>query len=82
MRARIRDFLESRDGWIFSVVDYIHTNGVRSLLRYIPDESGGRIAGGRRYRKLDFDEAFEFLRAARPEYVRECSWDSTADPLT
>lgn len=71
MRARIRDFLESRDGWIFSVVDYIHTDGVRSLLRYIPDEAGERIAWGRRYRKLDFDEAFEFLRAMRPEYVSD-----------
>lgn len=71
MRARIRDFLESRDGWIFSVVDYIHTDGVRSLLRYIPDESGERIARGIRYRKLDFDEAFDFLRARRPDYVRD-----------
>lgn len=66
MRARIRDFLESREGWIFSVVDYVHIDGVRSLLRYIPDESGGRIAGGRRYRKLDFDEAFGFSQGETP----------------
>ena len=71
MNARIRDFIETRDGWIFSVADYAYTNGFRCLLRYVPDPEGSRIARGKRYRKLDFDEAFSFLRRERPLYVRD-----------
>ena len=51
MRARIRDFFETVDGWIFAVADYSHPEGLRSLLRYVPDDLGEREAGGRRYRK-------------------------------
>jgi hypothetical protein len=29
------------------------------------------MARGRRYRKLDFDESFEFIRRNRPEYLRD-----------
>ncbi len=71
MRARIRDFLQNKNGWIFSVVDYIHTDGIRSLLRYVRDESGDRVAGGVRYKKLDFDDAYRFLKVNQPEYVRD-----------
>ena len=71
MRARIRDFIETVDGWIFAVVDYHHPDGIRSILRYVPDPAGERDAGGVRYRKLDFEEAYAFLRVARPEYVRD-----------
>jgi predicted nucleotidyltransferase len=71
LNARIRDFIETRDGWIFSVADYAYTNGFRCLLRYVPDPEGSRIARGKRYRKLDFDEAFLFLRRKRPLYVRD-----------
>lgn len=71
MRARIRDFLETKDGWIFAVADYHHPEGIRSMLRYVPDPSGERVAGGIRYRKLDFDDAFAFLRRERPEYVQD-----------
>jgi uncharacterized protein len=69
LNARIRDFIETRDGWMFSVADYAHTDGFRCLLRYVPDPRGSRIARGKRYRKLDFDEAFSFLRRERPLYV-------------
>lgn len=71
MRARIRDFFETKDGWIFAVADYTHLQGLRSLLRYVPNEAGEREAGGKRYRKLDFGPAYEFLRKARPEYVQD-----------
>jgi predicted nucleotidyltransferase len=69
--ARIRDFFVTLDGWIFAVADYSHPEGIRSLLRYVPDPAGEREAGGVRYRKLDFDPSFEFLRKARPGYVRD-----------
>lgn len=71
MKARIRDFIETGDGWIFSVADYAHADGFRCLLRYLPDPAGSREAHGVKYRKLDFEEAFEFLRRERPEYVSD-----------
>jgi predicted nucleotidyltransferase len=71
LKARIRDFFETVDGWIFAVADYNHPNGIRSLLRYVPDPAGEREAGGIRYRKLDFDPSFEFLRKVRPDYIQD-----------
>lgn len=71
MRTRIRDFLETKDKWIFAVADYHHAGGIRSMLRYVPDAAGERVAGGIRYKKLDFDDAFEFLRRERPGYVQD-----------
>lgn len=71
MRARIRDFLETVDGWIFAVADYSHPEGLRCLLRYIPDPGGARVAFGTRYRKMDFDESFQFLRTNKPEYIKD-----------
>jgi hypothetical protein len=71
VKARIRDFFETNEGWIFAVSDYNHSHGLRSLLRYIPDPSGERAARGIRYRKMDFDQAFEFLRQNRPDYVQD-----------
>lgn len=71
MKARIRDFFETKEGWIFAVADYSHPDGLRSMLRYIPDIAGERKAGGKRYRKMDFDQAFEFLRRERPDWARD-----------
>jgi uncharacterized protein len=71
VKVRIRDFFETVDGWIFAVADYNHENGLRSMLRYIPDDAGEREADGKRYRKMDFEQAFEFLRRERPNYVRD-----------
>ncbi|MDF0589718.1 DNA polymerase subunit beta [Candidatus Methanocrinis natronophilus] len=71
MRARIRDFFQTVDGWIFAVVDYHHPDGIRSILRYVPDPAGERDAGGVRYRKLDFEEAYDLLRKERPDYVQD-----------
>jgi predicted nucleotidyltransferase len=71
LKARIRDFFETKDGWIFAVSDYSHPDGLRSLLRYVPNPLGERLYDGRRYRKMDFDQAFEFLKRVRPDYVRD-----------
>lgn len=71
MKARIRDFFETKDGWIFAVADYSHPDGLRSMLRYVPDAAGERKANGKRYRKMDFEQAYEFLRRERPCYVRD-----------
>ncbi len=71
MRARLRDFFITFDNWIFAVADYHHATGIRSMLRYVPDPKGDRISNGIRYRKLDFDDAFAFLREERPNYIQD-----------
>jgi len=70
-KARIRDFLETKDHWIFAVADYQHPQGFRSLLRYVPDPEGDRSRDGIRYRKVDFDESYQVLREHKPEYVKD-----------
>ncbi len=69
-KTRLRDFIITDDDWIFSVADYCHEDGVRSILRYVPDPEGSR-GTDKKYRKLDFDEAFRFMRSNRPEWVRD-----------
>ncbi len=72
MRARIRDFVITKQEWIFSVISYdLGGEELQCLLRYIPDESGERISENGRYRKLDFDEAYVFLTKQRPEYIKD-----------
>jgi hypothetical protein len=71
-RARIRDFVVTKQDWIFSVVSYdLGGEHLRCLLRYVPDEKGERVSERGRYRKLDFYGAYEFLRKHRPEYVKD-----------
>ncbi|GFO97495.1 hypothetical protein ig2599ANME_1699 [groundwater metagenome] len=69
-RTRLRDFIITDDDWIFAVADYCHDDGVRSILRYVPDPNGSRGVQ-KKYRKFDFDDAFVFMRSARPEWVRD-----------
>jgi uncharacterized protein len=71
VNARIRDFFETKAGWIFAVSDYNHSEGLRSLLRYVPDVTGDRKADGRSFRKMDFDQGFEFLKRVQPDYVHD-----------
>ena len=72
MIARIRDFVITKQDWIFSVVSYdLVGEDVKCLLRYIPDEKGERVSEIGRYRKLEFYEAYEFLRKNRPEYLKD-----------
>jgi uncharacterized protein len=71
VNARIRDFFETKAGWIFAVSDYNHSEGLRSLLRYVPDVTGERKADGRSFRKMDFDQGFEFLKRVQPDYVHD-----------
>jgi len=69
MRARLRDFIETREGWIFSVVGYHNEGGIRSLLRYLPRPDGERVRDGVAYKKMDFDVAYGFIRRERPSYL-------------
>jgi hypothetical protein len=69
MRVRLRDFIETREHWIFSVVDYYCGDGVRCLLRYVPDPGGERTRDGTRFKKMGFDEAYAFVKKEKPEYL-------------
>lgn len=83
LKTRLRDFIITRDDWIFAVADYCHEKGIRSVLRYIPDPEGTR-GTDRTYRKFDFDDAFRFMNANRPEWVRDVHivpWDSVKQIL-
>ena len=69
MMVRLRDFVETKEHWIFSVVDYYCGGGARCLLRYVPGPDGERVRDGIRYKKMGFDEAYAFIRENRPEYI-------------
>lgn len=82
-RTRLRDFIITYDDWIFAVADYCHEDGIRSVLRYVPDIEGPR-GTHKRYRKLDFNDAFRFMRAARPQWVADVHivpWESVKQIL-
>src|SRR5665647_2043862 len=71
LKTRLRDFLVTKDDWLFAVSDYFRSDGIRATLRYVPDENGERELNGKLYKKLDFDPAFEFMRKYRPEWVQD-----------
>jgi|Deesub1362A_J573_1020465.scaffolds.fasta_scaffold00190_56 hypothetical protein len=67
---RLRDFIETIDGYFFSVVGYNNIPKVRAYLRYIPHAKGERCSrlGMGYYKKLGSVEADEIIRKRRPEY--------------
>ena len=70
----LRDFFVTTDGFIFSVPDYFHpAQGIRSILRYVPDGNGTRICKKTRqkYRKIDFDDSFQYLKECHPDWLSE-----------
>ncbi|VVB85013.1 Uncharacterised protein [uncultured archaeon] len=69
-RTRLRDFIITNEDWIFAVADYCHGDGIRSILRYVPDPEGTR-GTHKKYRKFDFDDSFGFMRNHRPQWVKD-----------
>lgn len=68
--VRLRDFIEDKDGCIYAVSAYDNEGPVGCILRYVPDENGARISpNGKRYTKYDFEEAFEYIKEHKPEYL-------------
>jgi len=83
LRTRLRDFIITKDDWIFAVADYCHKDGIRSILRYVPDPNGIRGVE-KKYRKMDFDDSFVFMKTARPEWVSDVHivpWDCVKEIL-
>ena len=67
---RLRDFVRDVNDWIYSVTAYDNTEQVGCLLRYIPDENGDRVSpDGIRYRKVEFEEAYEMIASHHPSYA-------------
>lgn len=67
--VRLRDFIEDPDGWLYAVSVYDNIPKIGCVLRYIPDPDGERTTpDGRRFHKLEFDEAYELVSRQKPEY--------------
>jgi predicted nucleotidyltransferase len=67
---RLRDFVEDTDGWLYAVSVYDNEERVGGILRYVPDPAGERVGrGGRRYKKLDFNQAYEMIASNKPRYL-------------
>jgi predicted nucleotidyltransferase len=67
---RLRDFIEDSDGWLYAVSTYDNREKVGCVLRYIPQTTGERERqDGRRFHKLDFDEAYDLIRRIKPAYA-------------
>ena len=67
---RLRDFIEDRDGWLYAVSAYDNTDRIGCILRYVPDPQGERVSkSGSRYKKLDFEPAFQLIKEKKPEYL-------------
>lgn len=70
MPIRLRDFIEDDGGLIFAVSAYDNEERAGCVLRYVPDPAGERVdPEGRRYTKLDFEPAYEYIREYKPEYL-------------
>ncbi|MFA4861853.1 DNA polymerase subunit beta [Methanoregula sp.] len=68
--VRLRDFISDPDGWLYAVSTYDNRESVGCVLRYVPCEDGERVhPSGRRYRKYDFEEAYEMVRQHKPRYA-------------
>jgi predicted nucleotidyltransferase len=67
---RLRDFIEDRDGWIYAVSTYDNADKIGCVLRYVPEADGERVhASGTRYKKYDFEDAYEFIAQHKPQYA-------------
>lgn len=67
---RLRDFIRDKNGWYYAVAAYDNNPRVGTVLRYVPDPSGDRVdENGVRYRKVDFEEAYQIIAKNHPEWV-------------
>jgi predicted nucleotidyltransferase len=67
---RLRDFIEDTEGRLYAVSTYDNRERVGCILRYVPDPAGTRQnMVGVRFRKLEFEEAFDYIHREKPEYA-------------
>lgn len=73
MRARVRDFIYTKDDLFLATTTYLHPKDrILSFLRYIPDADGERSRNGSKYSKVDSKQAYNFLNDNFPEYLFDC----------
>lgn len=73
MRARVRDFIYTKDDLFLATTTYLHPQDrILSFLRYIPDADGERSQNDSRYSKVDSKQAYNFLNDNYPEYLFDC----------
>ena len=67
------DYIETVEGLLFAVKGVHHpTDRVIAYLRYVPDPSGERERGEKRYKRVyDLDETTHFLREHYSHYISE-----------
>lgn len=67
---RLRDFIEDAEGRLYAVSGYDNRERAGCILRYVPDPSGERVnPDGRRFHKLEFEEAYAYIARKKPEYA-------------
>ncbi|HNQ25405.1 MAG TPA: DNA polymerase subunit beta [Methanoregulaceae archaeon] len=67
---RLRDFVEDPEGRLYAVAAYDNQERAGCILRYLPDPCGERVdQAGKRYHKLEFEEAFAYILREKPEYA-------------
>ena len=72
-KVRTRDFIYTVDDLYFASTNYIHPEDrFISFLRYIPDPDGDREKDGKRYSKVNSEEAYSYLKNNYPEYLYFC----------
>jgi predicted nucleotidyltransferase len=73
MRARPRDFIYTSDDLFFATTSYLHPEDrILAFLRYVPDSQGERSKNGKKYSKVDSEQAYTFLKENYPEYLFDC----------
>lgn len=73
MKARPRDFIYTTDDLFFATTSYLHPEGrILAFLRYIPDCEGERFKNGKRYAKVDSEQAYTYLKDNYPYYLYDC----------
>ena len=67
---RLRDFIEDREGRLYAISGYDNRERAGCILRYVPDPSGERTnTDGKRFHKLEFEEAYAYIAREKPEYA-------------
>lgn len=72
MDIRPRFFIKTRDNLFFAVTNYHHPEThYLAFLRYVPCEDGERELNGVKYKKLDSNAAYKYIKNHHPDYLFE-----------
>ncbi|MBR0472347.1 MAG: DNA polymerase subunit beta [Methanosphaera sp.] len=70
MNIQPRYFIKTKDGLFFAVNSYNHpSTHYISFLRYVPCSNGNREINGIKYKKVNSNEAYEYIKENHPDYL-------------